>query len=152
MAALVYAPDQVLWRGLRLAGMSAARIHNHNRETQLEDFKGCYGAAPVVIAQIWEDLQKTTNPAARIDPLGKYKKRSIHLKNFLRTHHFVKHYPTETLRKVQTGNSTKTVRNWCWYFLERIQALKDEKVRAEAGRRHRVDFGAPNVRVVVVPC
>lgn len=95
-------------------------------EILLEDFKSYYGAHPIVLAQAWEELQTTTIPAARIDTT---KKRSVHLKNFIRANQFLKQYQTEKQRKVQFGNTEKTIRKWTRYFLERLQALREAKVR-----------------------
>ena len=64
--------------------------------------------------------------SARIDTT---KKRSVHLKNFLRANHFLKAYPLEAIRKLQAGNTKKTVQKWCWYFVERMAALREAKIR-----------------------
>jgi hypothetical protein len=100
------------------------------RESCIGDFKAVYGIHPLVLAQIWEDLQSTAIPTARIDNT---KKRSVRLKNFLRANHFLMRYPTERERKVQYQNTSKTVRKWCWYFVERVKALKEQKVGTTAG-------------------
>ena len=134
---LLYTPDQVLWRGLSLAGMSRQRQRRQKKHVNINDFKAYYGAHPMVLAQIWEDLQTTTIPEARIHPLGRYKKRSVNLKNFLRTHNFLKCYQTEDVRKITSGKSKKTLRKWCWYFLKRMHALKGVKVSLD-----RQDFSA----------
>jgi hypothetical protein len=63
---LIYTPDQVLRRGLSLAGMDVDRQEKQNRESCIGDFKAAYGIHPLVLAQIWEDLQTTTIPTARI--------------------------------------------------------------------------------------
>lgn len=109
---VVYSPDQVLQRALLLAGVGEGRQAMQKRQTLLEDFKAIYGAHPMVLAQIWEDLQTTTNAQFRIK-LGKYKRRSVNLKNSLRANYFLKRYPTETERKVHFGNTQKTMRKWC---------------------------------------
>ena len=123
---LIYTPDQILHRGLRLVGMEDNNMQKQSRKSNIEDFKAFYGCHPVVLAQIWEDLQTSHVIEARIDVT---KKRSIHMKNFLRACMFLNLYPTESVRKVQSGNTKKTVRKWCWYFLERLQHLKKAKVR-----------------------
>jgi len=91
----------------------------------VRDFKAVYGGHPIVLAALWLQLQTTAVAAAKIDTS---KKRSVHLKNFLRSMHFLKRYPTETIRKYQSGNTRKTVRKWCWYFVDRIAALREEKI------------------------
>ena len=123
MKILVYSTDQVLWRGLELAGMERRKFERQKRQTNLEDFRGIYGTHPMVLAVLWEKLQTTKTPSARIDTT---KKRSVHLKNFLRAIYFLFRYPTEVERKVKFGNTKKTIRKWCWYFVDRIEALKAE--------------------------
>jgi len=124
---LVYSPDQVLNRGLLLAakGWTKERLLKQKHSVKCTDFKALYGAHPIVVARMWQQLQTTKVKAARIDIS---KTRSIHLKNFLRSLHFLMRYPTETLRKYASGNTRKTVRKWCWYFVERIAALRAEKI------------------------
>jgi len=107
-------------RGLRLVGMKRARIDRQKQAINVSDFKSHFGVHPVVLAQVWEDLQT--------EALINVKKRSVHLKNFLRSVQFLKLYETESVRKTKSGNTKKTVRKWCWYFVERIQALKAKKV------------------------
>jgi len=124
----IYSPDQVLRRGLSMAASAewkSARLWKQKHSVLVADFKAVYGAHPIVLSAIWLRLQTTEIAAARIDTS---KKRSIHLKNFLRSMHFLKRYPTETIRKYQSGNTRKTVRKWCWYFVEHIAALRDEKI------------------------
>jgi len=132
---LVYSPTQILERGLTLAGADTKRLMNRQkRETTIEDFKSFYGSHPAVLAQIWEDLQTTsatfTNKKGHVVParIDTSKTRSVHLKNFLRTHQFLKQYQTEKQRKLPFRNTEKTIRKWCWYFVERMAALKHEKI------------------------
>jgi len=122
--AIVYTPTQILERGLSLAGMSEARQRRQKRSSSINDFKAIYGIHPVVVADVWVDLQTTTIASAKIDTT----KRWVHLKNFLRTLYFVRAYPTETQMKVQFGNTEKTIRRFVWYFLHRVQELKALKV------------------------
>ena len=55
-------------------------------------------------------------------------KGNVSLETYLRSLHFIKTYPTEKQRKGPSGHCENTVRKWCWYFLERVQALKGVKV------------------------
>jgi len=131
---IIYSPEQVLRRGLRIAGASSRLFHRQKRETSVEDFKSFFGSHPAVLAQIWEDLQTTSatledkngnTVSAQIDTT---KTRSVHLKNFLRAHQFLKQYQTEKQRKLPFRNMEKTLRKWCWYFVERMAALRQEKI------------------------
>ena len=56
MKILVYSTDQVLWRGLELAGMERRKFDRQKRQTNLEDFRGVYGTHPMVLAVLWEKL------------------------------------------------------------------------------------------------
>jgi len=124
---LIYTPDQIMFRGLLMAskGWSMERLLKQKHSSLCSDFKGVFGVHPIVLAELWHELQTTKVAGARINTS---KTRSVHLKNFLRTLHFLKHYPTETLRKYQHGQTRKTVRKWCWYFVECIAALKASKI------------------------
>ena len=124
---LIYTADEVLSFGLTLVGFDEHRQRRQQRKSNVEDFKGHFGTQPVVVAQIWEDLQTTEIAAARINTAAP--KEMVSLKTFLRSMHFLKRYPAETERKGSSGRRKKTVRKWCWYFLERVQALKKQKVR-----------------------
>jgi len=131
---IIYSADQVLQRGLLLAGGSRRRLAKQKKSSNIEDFKSFYGSHPVVLAQVWEDLQSTsatiTNKngdvvSARIETK---RTRCVHLKNFLRAHQFLKQYQTEKQRKLPFRNTEKTIRKWTWYFIERMAALKSEKI------------------------
>jgi len=128
MVLYLYTPDQVMYRGLFLASRdwTMDRLFKLDREILIEEFKSYYGSHPVVLAQVWEELQTTTIPGARIDTS---RKRSVHLKTFLRSMQFLKQYPTERQRRVQFARSRTTIRTWSKYFIKRIQALKAIKIR-----------------------
>jgi len=85
MPVILYTTDQILSRGLLLAGMVLERQRKQNRDANIEDFKAVYGMHPLVLETIWEELQTATILSARIDTS---KKRAIHLKNFLRAKQF----------------------------------------------------------------
>ncbi len=88
---LILTTDEILRKGLLLVGFDVRRQQNVKRETNIGRFKTHYGSHPVVLAQIWEDLQTTENPEARIS-----EKASADL--FLQGMHFLKCYPKETER------------------------------------------------------
>jgi len=135
MVVYLYTPDQVMYRGCMLASKdwTMDRLRKLDRDALIAEFKSYYGSHPVVLAQLWEDLQTTTIAAARIDTS---KKRSVNLKTFLRAHQFIKQYPTERQRRIQFANSRMTIRTWTKYFIKRtkyfikrIQALKEIKIK-----------------------
>jgi len=122
---LHYTADQVLKVGLKLLGVSTARQNRQKHKTNVQDFRDHYGTEPDICAKIWDDLQTTNIPDAKIQATL-YPGRD--LKNFLRACHFLRRYKTEAERKVDSGNTKKTVRKWTWFFLHKIGALRAEKI------------------------
>jgi len=108
---------------------------NRNRDVAVDDFIAFCGAHPVVIAQIWEDLQTTDlmfreregSPLVpvRIDT---QRKRCVHLKNFLRTFIFLHQHQTEKQRKLPFQRTEKIIRRWAWFFIKRIAALRASEI------------------------
>jgi len=77
---------------------------------------------PIVYAQIWEDLQTMEIPEARID------KKTMDLNYFLMGLRFLKRYPTECELAGTFKICEKTARTWAWFYAQKIQALKGQKV------------------------
>ena len=77
-----------------------------------------------MLAEIWVELQ--INPIE--DDRIHVRKNTVNVKNFLKAYKFLRQYPTEIQRKVNTGHTRKTNRKWTWYLIERIKALKEHKV------------------------
>jgi len=121
---IIFSADQVLERGLRLAGMDPARQSRMKRDSLIEFFKDSYGVAPIVYATIWEDIQTTTVPYARIDTT----QRSCTIETFLQAINFLKKYDTELGRSIGTGRSVRFCRDWGWYFLEKIALMRQVKI------------------------
>jgi len=120
---VIFTVDEILEAGLEEAGYTKKRITRvKKKETNEQRFKDHYGANPVVCAQILEDLQRTKNPAARVDP------HKLRLKEFLRAVHFLKRYPTESEREADNDQSKKILRERGWYYVEKIRELKTEKI------------------------
>jgi len=129
MPVFIYTPDQILRIGLSILGVSLHRQQRQSYRSKLDDFCAHYGTDPVVLAQMWEDLQTTTNNEAHINATAPDNRNSgANVKNFLRSLHFLMRYGTEGERKVASGNSKKTVRKWTWFFLNKVMALRQEKV------------------------
>lgn len=121
----IYSADEVLAQGLKIAGFGGKRMLRVQRSTNIERFVDHFGVPPLVYAVIWEDLQRTTIPEARIDT----KKDSTTIVNFLHAMWFIKRYQTEQSRAGKAGRCDTYVRNISWGFLDRIAALKAIKVR-----------------------
>ena len=83
-----------------------------------------FGPTLEVCATIYEDLQKTTINEARIDP----KLNDNSIEHYLMALHSLKCYPTESQREAIFDISAKWGRNKCWFYIEKIRALQDEKI------------------------
>ena len=87
---VILTADELLHQGLRFVGNELHCIQNvSRRRTNVDRFKSHYGSDPVVYAQIWEDLQLTRIPEARIDT------RTVISRHFMMAIYFLKCYPTE---------------------------------------------------------
>jgi hypothetical protein len=108
--------------GLEWAGFM--RWKNHKHETNLEHFKGWYGASPKSCERIWFDLQTTIEEEFRINSDA----NPLHL---LLTLHFLKSYQTELILSPTFSMTEKTVRKWIGVYMAQVGS---EKV---AENRHR---------------
>jgi hypothetical protein len=121
--AKIYTADGLLLLGLQLVGYTKRRIGRAKTATNIERFKFHFGSTPTVCLLIWEDLHTTENPKAFFPP----KKRNIN--HLLMALHHLKGYPTEIEREAMFDISPQYyARDWVWYFVEKIQALKAEKI------------------------
>jgi hypothetical protein len=120
---LALTADEMLRKGLILAGWEAERQIGTDIKTRTARFKSFYGSQPIVFVKIWEDLQTTDILEARINAK---KHLCDHL---LMCAYFLKVYPTETTMAGMFKMEEKTVRKWVWLFAKKIQALKKSKVR-----------------------
>ena len=107
---------------------NVARIHRVKGDPwqsrrNLQRFKDHYGASCYVASQIWNELQTTGIDEARIDDC---KKLSVDF--YLEALNFLYRYSRESERESAFDRSPKTLRKWCWFYLERIQALKASKI------------------------
>jgi hypothetical protein len=118
----VLTADEILRKGLVLVGYDCRRQVKVSKATNLGRFRAHYGSNPVVYAQIWEDLQITEIPEARID------NKMVDADTFLMCIHFLKCYPTEVEQGGLFTGCEKTMRKWTWFYVSKIQALKQQKV------------------------
>ena len=121
--AVVLTVDEFLQKGLDLVGYNDDQQQKVAQAANLMCFKAHHGSNPIVYAQIWEDLQTTNIPEARIDSW------KTDPDSFLMAIHFLVRYPTE---EEQTGIfkiCDKTACSWSWFYTRKIQALKVEEVR-----------------------
>ena len=109
--------------GLKLMRYTEERINRvRNQATNRQRFTDHFGCDEFVAATIFQDLQITSVDAAR---LGKNKISSFY---FLLALYFLKVYDTENRNEPVFDWSRKTMRAWVWYYVEKIQALKEEKI------------------------
>lgn len=115
--------DEMLREGLFALGWNQTQLDRSKDKGNKEKFRAHFGANPHVIAQLWEDLVTTNVPKARVDP----KKNPI--KQFFVALHFLKRYQTEIERNSTWKVSKNTLRQWTWFYVGKIRALKPEKIR-----------------------
>ena len=94
---LINTADEALVCGLSLVGIGEYRQKRQRRTTNISDFKAHFGVAPIVCAQIWEDLQTSDIPEARIDTATA--KGNVSIEKLLWAFHFLMRYPTETQQR-----------------------------------------------------
>lgn len=137
---VILTPSEVLVAGLRLVNYSEGRIDRvKNKETNTTRFKRHFGCNQYVAAQLFEDLQTTENEDAVLDD------NKINIDYFLQSLNFIKVYETEDRREPIFDRSPKILREWVWYYIGKIQAMKAEKIVFPD------DFGS-DVWILTVDC
>jgi hypothetical protein len=119
---ILFTVDEVMDRGLAYVDKrSQAGVM---RSTKVARFRSFFGSLPVVYAQLWEDLQTTSIDDARLvvaDP-------ERDLKYLLFSIYYLKSYPIENDSSGRWGLSDRTLRDWKWRYIKKIQALKADKI------------------------
>ena len=128
---VILTSHELMQHGLVWAGYDRLRQQRVQGSTNIERFKTKYGSTPLVCAQIWEDLQTTEIPEAHVD--GAY----LDLKYFLVAKNWLFRYPTDEEQAASFGSCSTTVRKWKWFYVQKIAALKVQKVSLLPGRYHR---------------
>lgn len=113
---------KILRRGLRMVGLSKHRIKTWRMRSLVHQFKIHFGAHPKVYKEIWISLQTTAVNRARV-PRAK-----LDLDYFLMAIYFLRVYPTQEEMVPKFDLCRETIDTWLWYYLEKIQALKEEKI------------------------
>ena len=119
---VILTPKEVLEIGLRLVNYSEGRINRAKIQTNTTRFKSHFGVNQIVAAQVFEDLQTSPNEDARLD------EKKISIEYFLQALNFLYAYNTEKRREPMFDLSPKTMRDWVWYYVYKIRALKQEKI------------------------
>lgn len=118
---LILTPEEVMMKGLVLLGWNAERLKKRkSEETNVSQYSGWYGVDPCVIAQLLEDLQTTSIENARID--------NINLDKLHWAVHFLYRYPRETENESTWKKCSNTIREACWFHIEKIRNLKAAKI------------------------
>jgi DDE superfamily endonuclease len=123
---LILTDDEVLTRGLTLAGFGTHKQERVDDKANVDRFIDHFGSHPRVYAQIWEDLQTTNVAAARVDGSAKALEKAFGY--FMATLYFLTKYPTEKERSTIFDCCERSCREWGWTFLQKISALKVEKI------------------------
>mmetsp|Transcript_49 Transcript_49/g.73 ORF Transcript_49/g.73 Transcript_49/m.73 type:complete len:339 (+) Transcript_49:84-1100(+) len=118
----LYLPEEMRYEGLLAVNLSVTRINKAMAETNDARFKAHYGVFPSVCCCLWKDLQTTSVEEARIEP------KDINLKHFFMALHTLRKYPTEYEREAIFDISIRGGRDWSWFYVRKIQALKAIKV------------------------
>lgn len=118
---------EMLREGLQLL-CSDDRINRVNGDPwtskrNIQRFKDHFGTNHWVIAQVWNDLCNTDHI-----PQGHAKDQKLSLTKFLQTLHFLCRCQRESEREATFDTSPKTLRTWCWYYIECLHALKAQKI------------------------
>jgi hypothetical protein len=120
---VVFTEQEVLRTGLNILHYTKKKIRRAKRARNLDRFKGHYGVLPVVVCELIQDLQTELT--------GKFyiPRKKMVLQYLLMALHHLKRYPTELEREPLFDISFSQGRQWIWYFIERIRALKHLKIR-----------------------
>lgn len=119
---VIFTPKELLWKGLRLVRYKKPRIKRAREATNVKRFQDNFGGNPQVVLQLWEDLQTTDIQEAYLHEDD----RKINM--FLMALYHLRKYPTESDRERIFDLSRGWSRDHVWFFLEKIKALKDEKI------------------------
>ena len=119
---LVFTADEMLYSGLKVAGYSTKKVNASSYANNNYRFRCFFGVLPLVAANVFYDLQTTMCAEAKVPT------NSVNAKHFLMALHHLKCYPTEIEREPMFDISPSYGRDWCWYYIEKIQALKETKI------------------------
>lgn len=119
---VIFTEDELLYLGLRLIRYKCRRINRARKATNIKRFRKNFGGVPDAVNALWEDLQTTDDPEAFLEE----KDRDI--KKLLMALYQIKKYPTEEDRERIFDLSHSWSREKVWFYLEKIQALKKQKI------------------------
>ena len=137
---VILTPNEILLHGLRMFFTEESIIWVQTMDkmasiTKHQCFEDHFGCKHFVAAAIWEDLQTTDIPEAKLEvkvPKRKKKGRSNiprQCSYFLYALNYLKQYLPERQRKGPLDKNRDTLRDNTWPMLKKIQALKHAKVK-----------------------
>jgi DDE superfamily endonuclease len=119
---VAYTPEEIMMKGLVLLGLDEEKLKRRNPEKgkNISQYSGWYGVEPCVMAQLVEDLQTTGIATARIE--------NINIDKLHWAVHFLYRYPTETENESTWNKCSNTIREACWFYVDKIRNLKADKI------------------------
>ena len=126
---VVYTVSEILITGLKAVNYTDKRINAVKQapttsKTNIQRFKNHYGVKPLIVAQLFEDLQITKLETAKLT----VREGGKDLYHIFESLHFLRCYKTESNRESTFDVSPKTIRQRAWVLLEKIALLKHEKI------------------------
>ena len=120
MSVVTFTAEQIMMKGLVLLGWDEDKLKNRSPEKNISQYSAWYGVEPCVMSKLVEDLQTTNIASARIENL-----------NIDKLHwavHFLYRYPTETENESTWKKCSNTIRQACWFHVDKIRNLKAAKI------------------------
>jgi hypothetical protein len=131
---VILTADELMYYGVAWAGYDRHRQQRAKPSTNIRRFTLKYGSSPIVCAQIWEDLQTTQIPEARVE------EQYLDLKYFLAANKWLYRYPIDEEQAAVFGTCSTTVRKWKRFYVQKIAALKGQKVSLLPRRYYNSDY------------
>lgn len=111
--------DEFLRFGLELMDLQVGDLLRTKQN--IERFLAVFGTTPESLSAIFHDLQTTPIADARVD--------DINFKYFMMTFNWLKSYKLLPEMVSTFGVCEDTVSRWTWFYVKKIQALKEVKIR-----------------------
>ena len=121
--ASVKKPSEIPKIGLKLVRCSEGRTNGAGILSNITRFKKHHGCNPSIAAGIFEDLQVTDLPEARIG------KNKVACSCFPQSLNFLCVCETEEKREPTFDRSPKTLRKWVWCCVKKVAALRQLKIK-----------------------
>ena len=113
---------EMLDAGIKLT-YSEKKYKRAKLESNRQRFLDTFGLLPATACAVYEDLQKSGNPAARIENAN-----ATELQYFLIGLYFLRQYPTREGLERSFDYSKEWIAAKCWDWVIRIQALFDKEI------------------------